>query len=299
METIKACPICEGNKLRPFIFCKDNLVSHETFKVDQCESCGFRFTNPRPSEIESGKYYQSEEYVSHSETNKGITNKMYGAIKKYTLRQKVKLINELSERRNNAIKHILDIGCGSGSFLNVCKNDGWIVTGIEPSEIARRNAKSKFGIEPLSAEKLFEIKEKKFDVITLWHVLEHINQLYKTIDQINKVLFDNGTLIVAVPNCNSYDAQKYGDGWAAWDLPRHIYHFTKKDIIAIFNKLGFRLIKTYPMKFDSYYISMLSEKYKHGKTNLIFGFCSGITSNLLANKSNRGYSSEIYILRKT
>ena len=172
------------------------------------------------------------------------------------------------------------------------------VTGIEPSEVARKNAEHKHNIIPFAQKRLFEISEKKFNIITLWHVLEHIHQLGKTIEQMNKILFDDGVVIIAVPNCNSFDAKKYRECWAAWDLPRHLYHFTEKDIKTIFKKYGFQLTEVLPMKFDSYYVSLLSEKYKTGSSDLISGFFSGLKSNLSASETDRGYSSQIYVLKK-
>ncbi len=285
------------NKLNPFISCKDYTVSRETFHIVQCEACGFRFTNPRPDENEIGKYYESEEYISHSGTNRGVVNKIYSIVRNYTIKQKVKLINKQLRTPNSELRTILDLGCGTGEFLNACKQNDWNVTGIEPSEVARKHAKESFGINPILPEELFGVKEKQFNVITMWHVLEHIHQLHKTIEQINKILADDGAFIVAVPNCNSFDAKKYGEHWAGYDVPRHIHHFTKKDIKKLFSRFGFKLEEVLPMKFDSYYVSLLSEKYKTGKSNLVAGFFSGLKSNLSAGGDN-GYSSQIYILRK-
>jgi 2-polyprenyl-3-methyl-5-hydroxy-6-metoxy-1,4-benzoquinol methylase len=297
MEILTTCPVCSGTKFKSFLSCVDYTVSRETFTIVQCETCAFRFTNPRPDEKEIGKYYESEEYISHSGTSRGVVNKIYGIVRNYTIGQKVKLINKQNQTPNTKPRTILDIGCGTGEFLNACKQNRWSVTGIEPSDVARKHAKENFGIEPLSPEKLFEINEKKFNVITMWHVLEHVHQLHKTIEQINKILVDDGTLIIAVPNCNSFDAGKYGSQWAAYDVPRHIYHFTKNDIEKLFLRFGFGLKQVLPMKFDSYYVSLLSEKYKTGKSNLLAGFFSGLKSNLNAG-GDRGYSSQIYILQK-
>ena len=296
METLNNCPVCNHTKQKPFANCLDHTVSRETFKVVACEACGFRFTNPRPDEREIGKYYQAEEYISHSDTSKGVVNKLYQIVRNYTIKQKVKLINREIPNPKSQILNLLDIGCGTAEFLNAAKQAGWSVTGIEPSEIARKNAEQKFGITPLPQEKLFELKGKKFNAITLWHVLEHVHQLDKTIDQINKLLAHDGVLIVAVPNCDSWDARKYAEHWAAWDVPRHLYHFTEKDIKTLFEKCGFKLSEVLPMKFDSFYVSLLSEKYKTGSSNLLSGFMNGWISNLSAGE--KGYSSQIYILKR-
>lgn len=297
METLNICPVCKHDKAKAYLSCTDYTVSRETFQVMQCSSCGFRYTNPRPAENEIGKYYQAEEYISHSDTNKGLVNKLYLMVRNYTIGKKVGLINRLTSTSSQTAKQLLDIGCGTGEFLNAAQQNGWQVTGIEPSEVARKNAAQKYGLTPLPQEKLFELKEKKFHVISLWHVLEHVHQLDHTIEQIKNILLDEGVLIIAVPNCNSMDAKKYGAHWAAWDVPRHLYHFTQNDIKTLFERSGFKLAEVLPMKFDSFYVSLLSEKYKNGNANLFSGFLSGLNSNF--NSGENGYSSQIYILKKS
>lgn len=296
MEAITNCPVCKNDKAEAYLSCIDYTVSRETFNVVQCSSCGFRYTNPRPAESEIAKYYQAEEYISHSDTSKGLVNKLYLMVRNYTIGKKVKLINRLSRPSPSAPRHLLDIGCGTAEFLHASKESGWNVTGIEPSEVARKNAEQKYGLTPLPQDKLFELNEKKFNVISMWHVLEHVHQLDRTIEQIKKILLDEGVLIIAVPNCDSPDAKKYGAHWAAWDVPRHLYHFTKKDIKTLFERSGFKLTEVLPMKFDSFYVSLLSEKYKTGRTNLFSGFFNGLNSNISAGEN--GHSSQIYILKK-
>lgn len=297
MEFINSCPICSQTKFISFVSCIDYIVSRETFNIVKCVECGFRFTNPRPDENEISKYYESEEYISHSGTNKGIINKLYKIVRNYTIWKKVQLVNKETTISKSQIPNILDIGTGTGEFLNACKKSGWETMGVEPSEFARKYGKKHFGIDILSPEMFFQIKEKKINTITMWHVLEHVHQLHKTISHIKNLLVQDGALIVAVPNCNSWDAEKYGQFWAAYDLPRHIYHFTKTDIETLFSKFEFAISKVLPMKFDAYYISLLSEKYKTGKLNLIKGFFNGLKSNLLSGNNNRGCSSQIYILK--
>lgn len=298
MEELTQCPICSDIHLELFISCKDHTVSRETFQIMRCNACGFKFTNPRPEAKDIYTYYEAEEYISHSGTNKGLINKMYALVRSYTLQKKVGLVSSLTKHINSETKSILDIGCGTGDFLNACKQNGYTITGIEPSAIARNNANEKFGITPLTPETLFEISGQEFHAITLWHVLEHIYELGKTLAQVKTLLHANGVLIIAVPNCNSWDAKKYKVHWAAWDLPRHIYHFTENDIKQMFKKYSFSIHSILPMKFDSYYVSLLSEKYKTGKNNYLSGFINGFISNLYAVKKEFGYSSQIYILKK-
>lgn len=299
METLTNCPVCSGTKFKAFISCIDHTVSRETFHVVQCGACEFRFTNPRPDEKEIARFYKSEEYISHSGTSRGVVNKIYGLVRNYTIKQKVKLVNRLTSNLKPETLNLMDIGCGTGEFLNACKISGWNVTGIEPSDIARRHAKENYGIDAMMPDKLVEIKEKKFNVITLWHVLEHVHQLENTINQINTILLDNGTLIIAVPNCNSWEAKKYKAHWAAWDVPRHLFHFTEKNITELFKKHRLILKEVIPMKFDSYYVSLLSEKYATGKSNLISGFCNGLRSNIAASNQGVGFSSQIYLFSRS
>jgi 2-polyprenyl-3-methyl-5-hydroxy-6-metoxy-1,4-benzoquinol methylase len=295
MEIVSICPICSKDIFKTAMSCRDHTVSHEIFQILQCETCGFRFTSPRPDEKEISRYYQSEDYISHSDTSHGFINKLYQLVRNYTIKQKVRLVNDAISSTNTATKTLLDIGCGTGEFLNSSKEDGWTITGIEPSAVARKNAEQKYGILPLPQERFSELNKKEFHAITLWHVIEHIHQLEITIDHIKKILLNEGKLIIAVPNANSWDAKKYGEFWAAWDVPRHLYHFTEKDMTMLLKKFGFKLERVVPMKFDSFYVSLLSEKYKTDHMNIIEGFKNGLVSNIYA--SQNGYSSQVYIFQ--
>ncbi len=299
MENLTSCPVCKGSSFNHFLDCKDYTVSRETFSIVQCNSCDFKFTNPRPEPKDLGKYYESADYVSHSKSNKGFINSLYHIAKHYSLLKKIQLINRLSKKGK-----LLDYGCGTGDFLNTCKVSGWEVSGIEPNDLARTTANEllKTEIKPELSENSFD--KNSFNVITLWHVLEHVSELDKTIETLLSFLKPDGVLLIAVPNCNSYDAQVYGKYWAAYDVPRHLYHFVPKTTEKYFKDKGLTLERILPMPLDSFYVSMLSEKYmaqKH-KKSAVFGMIravwSGFISNLKAISKPGTSSSQIYIFRK-
>lgn len=274
-----------------YLYLKDYAVTGEEFKLVYNANLDMLETLPETSEEEIAKYYNSEEYISHTDSNKGLVNKMYQTIKAITLKQKLKLINSFSVNK----KSLLDIGCGTGDFLKICKTNNWEVFGVEPNMKARELAMLKNQIS--IAESLDEISNKKFDVITLWHVLEHVPNLEAYINKILNLLQSEGTLVIAVPNYNSFDAKYYKKYWAAFDVPRHRWHFSKKSIELLFSEKA-KLIKTKPMWFDSFYISLLSEKYKNGSQNLFKAFFVGLWSNLKG-VFTKEYSSHIYVLKKT
>lgn len=275
------------NNLKPFLNCKDFTVSGDSFEVMQNEEYKMLVTSPVPADLQS--YYKSENYISHTDSNKSFFDKVYQKVKNITLQRKLSLINSFKTSE----KTILDVGAGTGDFLKVCKNKKWQVTGIEPNLDARKIAERK-GI--LLKENLFEITNQKFDVITLWHVLEHVEDLKNYISQLKKLLKREGKIIIAVPNFKSYDAKFYKEFWAAYDVPRHLWHFSQCSIHKLFSEVEMIVDDTLPMKFDSYYVALLSEKYKTGKMKPIKAFYRGFISNLKARTSSQ-YSSLIYVIK--
>jgi 2-polyprenyl-3-methyl-5-hydroxy-6-metoxy-1,4-benzoquinol methylase len=245
-------------------------------------------THPQPSLDKLPSYYESVDYISHTDGNKSLFEKMYQFVKTIALKNKLKLINSESKKGK-----ILDIGAGVGDFLSVAKKDGWEVIGIEPSEKAKTIAKSK-GVP--FVESLSELENNSFDIITMWHVLEHVPDIENQIKELKRLIKPSGTLIIAVPNFNSFDAKYYGSFWAAYDVPIHLWHFSKTAIKKLFAKENLDLVKVLPMKFDSFYVSLLSEKYKTGKMNFITAFFIGLRSNW-AGRQNMEYSSHIYVLK--
>lgn len=293
MENLNYCPVCNTSKFTLFLSCIDNTVSRETFNIVQCNSCGFKFTNPRLEEKELGKYYKSEEYVSHSNTNKGFINSTYQFVRKYTLLKKLQLVSKFFKTGK-----ILDIGCGTGEFLNTCKNAKWQVLGIEPDEDARAMAIKNYGLDVREEAELTNLPDASFDIISMWHVLEHVPRLNERVEELKRLIKPNGVIIIAVPNSDSLDAKIYKENWAAYDVPRHLYHFSPKDIEALFRKHGMKVFRVLPMVFDSFYVSMLSEKYRSGKANLLRAAWNGLRSNLAALKTGKTNSSQIYLIRK-
>jgi 2-polyprenyl-3-methyl-5-hydroxy-6-metoxy-1,4-benzoquinol methylase len=292
MEKLSTCPVCQYDKFNHYLTCQDYTVSQEQFNIVSCQQCGFKFTNPRPPLKTIGDYYKAESYISHSNTSKSLIAKIYHAVRKYTLKGKLTLINDLASKGK-----ILDVGCGTGMFLNVCKEDGWQVSGIEPDAGARAIAEEINKVR-IQSEILSSFNQEQFQIISLWHVLEHIHLLNPTIEWLKDRLANEGSLIIAVPNHESKDATIYQQYWAAYDVPRHLYHFSQNSIKQLFEKHGFQLVQTHPMKFDSFYVSMLSTKYQAGSINYAKAFFDGLKSNRYAHKYHKNYSSLIYIFKK-
>lgn len=289
MRDIKKCPICNSNSIRLHLRSKDFSVSKEEFSIVKCSDCEFHFTNPRPEDNDLEKYYVSDHYISHNNASKSIFEKTYQLVRKFAIIRKYSLITRMIKRGS-----ILDIGCGTGDFLSKCKRNKWDTMGIEPSDIARNKAIEN---HDLTVEKSTNLDSfsRKFDIITMWHVLEHVTELNTTVAEFKRLLSNNGKVIIAVPNLKSFDCSYYKKYWAGYDLPIHLYHFTKNSITKLFKKHGFSLLKTKGMKFDSFYVSMLSEEHKTGKKNFFKSFIIGMMSNLYGIFTKRGFSSTIYV----
>jgi 2-polyprenyl-3-methyl-5-hydroxy-6-metoxy-1,4-benzoquinol methylase len=277
--------------MKPFLKTKDYSVSQEGFELLHDEELDMLVTRPQPEDL--AKYYESDAYISHTDANKTLVDKIYQAVKRYSIGKKLSLIKTYSKTE----KTILDVGAGTGDFLLAAQKNGWSVAGVEPNYDARMRAQEKsISLAPA----LESLSARKFEVITLWHVLEHLPDIENQILQLVWHLEEEGTLIIAVPNFKSYDANYYKKAWAAYDVPRHLWHFSRTSIEKLFGKHGVRLIKTKPMIFDAFYVSLLSEKYKSGKARVLDfpkAFFRGLWSNCAA-WSSKEYSSIIYVLKK-
>jgi 2-polyprenyl-3-methyl-5-hydroxy-6-metoxy-1,4-benzoquinol methylase len=290
-----SCPVCNNSQIHPLLTVKDESVSGEQFVIWQCEQCTLRFTQDVPDESSIGKYYKSPEYISHSNTNKGLLNKLYQKVRHYTLNRKAGMIIHHTGLQRG---RLLDVGCGIGAFLHVMKEKGWQVEGVEPDEETRKRAKALFQLSLKESADLFDFAASSFDAITLWHVLEHVHDLHNYVEQLKLLLKKNGKIFIAVPNYQSLDANIYRLKWAAYDVPRHLYHFTPKAIKVLMQQHGLKVVARKPMWFDSFYISLLSSKYRNGYTNWLGAGISGLRSNIKALLDKDRCSSLIYIVSK-
>ncbi|WP_412559593.1 class I SAM-dependent methyltransferase [Winogradskyella sp. MIT101101] len=281
------------NNKPTYLTVKDHSVSGETFQLLYNDELDMLETFPQPKAENLSDYYNSENYISHTDTKRNLLERVYHIVRSISLKRKLKLINAFKSED----KTLLDIGCGTGDFLETAQNDGWQITGIEPNKNARQIANSKTNNSVFEIDHLADLEQNTFDVITLWHVLEHLPNLDMHAKLFKRLLKPNGRLVIAVPNFKSYDAKHYQNFWAAYDVPRHLWHFSKTSISKMFQPQNLKVVKILPMVFDAYYVSLLSEKYKSGWMNPLRAFWIGMQSNQKAKRSKE-YSSHIYILKQ-
>lgn len=289
------CLICKSTRLSLAFPVKDHSISSETFDLWDCQDCGFRFTQDIPDADSIGPYYQSEDYISHSDTKKGIINQLYHTARSWMLQRKYQLV-----KRYSSTNRVLDVGSGTGYFLSFLKEKGHEVLGVEADPGARAATKDQFGIE-VHPPTLVEEGQLPgpFGAITMWHVMEHVHEPDVYLKSFNKSLDEEGTLIIAVPNRDALDAEKYGPVWAAYDVPRHLWHFRPKDIEALVKRNGFEVVEKIKMVLDPFYVSMLSEKYLgKGASGLISAAIVGLRSHLNSLKNVNEASSVIYVMKK-
>lgn len=295
MEVLSSCPICRSSDVKNALPVPDYLLTQEVFQVVECSSCGYAFTNPRPDQRHIGRYYQSDDYISHTNSRKGLQDALYQLARKWALGTKYKLVHSYQREGQ-----VLDIGCGTGEFLSHLMSRGYLVEGVEPDLKAREQAIANHGIAVVpSLEKV--ANKEYYQVITMWHVLEHVPDARATFKKLFALLAARGILIIAVPDRDSWDNQHYGTRWAAWDVPRHLSHFRRKDIHRLLQEHGFELLATKKMWLDAFYIGILSERYKGAGTlaALIKGIWYGGLSNLQSALGKRPTSSSLFVARKT
>lgn len=289
------CPACGSTEVEYVFAAKDNTVSGEQFEIWECHSCTLRFTQDVPDPFSIGPYYKAEDYISHTNTSKGFINSLYQLVRKQTLGHKRKIINKITGLKKG---RILDLGSGTGAFVNEMYLHGWDATGLEPDGDARKIAEETYHIELENTDQFYNLPAASFDAITLWHVLEHVHELHPYLEQLRKLLKHKGKLFIAVPNYTSSDAKNYNQHWAAYDVPRHLYHFSPHSMKQLMDFHQLFIIDLKPMWFDSFYISLLSSKYKNGRTNWIVAGWNGLWSDIITIRNKKKSSSVIYIISK-
>lgn len=292
-ENVDICPICSSTQFIPFLVCTDFTTTQESFSLIKCQHCSLVLTSPRPNELSMGRYYESDKYISHTGKSSAFFDYLYLFARAFTLRWKTSLIKKYNHQPS-----LLDYGCGTGEFLKICSSLGWETFGVEPSHLAKAKAieLTKLNIK----SDLVELEGQKFDVITLWHVLEHVSDLREKIIQLKHLLKPSGIIFVAVPNHESYDASVYCEYWAGFDVPRHLWHFSRATMTKLLDNEGLKLDQIKPMRLDAFYVCLLSEKYKSGTSTIggIFkAIITGFVSNIKA-RSTADYSSLIYIIKQ-
>ncbi len=289
------CPSCNSGELQPVFNAVDHTVSHEPFSIWQCQGCGLRFTQDVPDAASIGPFYHSEEYISHSNTTKGLVNRLYHLVRRQTLADKRHLIQSATRGKQG---RLLDIGAGTGAFAGFMQESGWEVTGLEPEATARERALADHNVRLLDMDQLERLPGESYDAITLWHVLEHVHALHPYLERLRALINKGGRIFIAVPNYTSYDATVYGPAWAAYDVPRHLYHFSPDAMEQLLSRHGLQLHYSQPMWYDSFYISMISEKYRNGRGNLPAAVFRGLVSNVKAFVDKSKCSSLIYVAGK-
>ncbi|MBU6158013.1 MAG: class I SAM-dependent methyltransferase [Bacteroidetes bacterium] len=289
----KVCPLCGSAAIEEFQKVKDYSVSQEIFPVDECKDCSLRFTREVPDAKDISGYYHSEQYISHTDTQKGLIANLYHWVRKYTLRQKVSRVRR--ETQKSFGRH-LDIGAGTGAFVNAMEQAGWSTVGVEPSDSARAKAHELYKASVYPMKELENFPKQSFNAITLWHVLEHVHDLHQLIERIKLLLEKEGVVLIAVPNYKSFDATYYATAWAAYDVPRHLYHFSPNAMQRLMQLHGMKIRSVRPMWFDSFYVSMLSEQYKNG--SIIKAVCIALYSNFQALFNRKKCSSLIYVVER-
>lgn len=284
------CPVCDSKDFIHYLNAQDWGYSKKYFEIVKCSKCSFSFTQDVPDQEDIVVYYRHSDYVSHTDTNEGLFFKVYHKVREHMLNKKRAWVENHTKKGS-----VLDIGAATGYFLANLKNNGWQVFGFEPEESAREIAKSKNGIDLIDNFTPLFKEGKKFNAITMWHVLEHVHELNLYFEHFKKLLNDDGKVFIAVPNHDSLDACFYKEKWAAWDMPKHLWHFNPASLKALAEKHNFELVKMYGLPFDAFYVSLLSTQSFLGKLVAPFiGLVSFVNETINVKKS----SSVLYVLKR-
>lgn len=294
MHDLSTCPRCGNTAFQHHLHVTDHHHTQESFEIKTCSNCQLAATTPRPAPGQISHYYSTDNYISHTNNSQNLQDRLYQWARRSAIRKKHRLI-----ARHAGHGHLLDIGCGTGEFLSYLKSRGYQPQGVEPNQSAREQAIANHEL-PVVPDLESIPPHEQFQIVTLWHVLEHLYDPSRTLKQIHARSKNDALLVIAVPDRESWDAQHYGAAWAAYDVPRHLFHFRRSDIRDMLQQHGFRLLRVTPMWLDAPYVSLLSERYlgRAPITALILGACIGLWSNIRSCTSSKPTSSTLYIAQK-
>ena len=259
---------------------RDFIVSNEFFKLYKDSETGIVWTQVGKNHNHLS-YYQSENYIPHSD-KKGLLGFLYRFSQRLMfVYKRIILMKPLKQS-----KSVLDYGAGDGKFAKYLEKSGKKIFTYDPLKVNSSNNIN-----------LTQDTDFQADMLMMWHVLEHIPDLKKVFPKILERVNKKGFLVIAVPNRDCFDAKYYKNHWAAWDVPRHLYHFNHKSLLNFMSSYGLSFVFKRPLTLDSYYVSYLSEKYKKAPFPLFSGFIIGFLSNCLALFTSN-FSSSVYVFRK-
>ncbi len=296
------CPLTGSAETRFICHAVDTACSGETFEIWEDTASGIRFTHPAPGPDEIGRYYEFDAYLSHGTEHAGITGKLYASVRNMMLSRKYRMLNPLPSVSESSSFRMLDIGCGDGTFAGYCaqKNPDWEIFGVEPSASAAETAKQRVGNLQLYTSAQDVPADKPFHLVTAWHALEHIHDLNDMMRHVHNLLEPNGIFCVALPNFRSRDCERYKNSWAAYDVPRHLWHFSPEAFTAFARKHGFTLLRKHRLPFDPFYVSLLSEPSE--RSFIRRGFSAGFaaTASTISSLADIDRSSSVtYVLKKS
>lgn len=245
-----SCFFCGSHDIGSSIASVERLSKKETFHIATCGACGMKRTIDAPALKDIGTYYAHESYVSHT----GVRVWPLRVLRTLRLWLRAHMISSFFQRKGS----LLDIGCGVGDFAALIQKQGWNVLCIEPDESTRQKAQKQYKLDVRDVSALAHLPEATFDVITLWHVLEHMYDPLQTGATVKRLLNSEGVCIVAVPNAEAYSAEHYGCNWVAYDVPRHVSHFRSRDIHTWAERSGLEVIRQSSVPLDEFFCCLKS-----------------------------------------
>ena len=289
------CPLCGASGQMPYADCIDFTVSKESFILLRCPQCGVVFTSNPPKESETIRYDTLDLKLKLGDSPRGLTDKLYYYVRHRMLRKKASIVESQSYRTGGTL---LNYGAKTGYFSHYMERRGWKVTSIEKYHEERQFSLETFHHRMYDVSEMDRLTPETFDVITLWHVFEHCYNPNGLLNRFYRLLRPGGILLIACPNICSTDAMHYGANWAAYNVPRHLWHFNPTSLSNLLNKHGFTLMHRQKLSYDCFYISVLSEKNKNSKMPFLRGMWFGMRCWFISLARLDKSSSLVYVFRK-